>query len=239
MTWYGLLTTKGFRTDIRMSRSAKIPSTAFLRIISAFFRTYKNIKEQFKRFLIIQLVNLTRLSILMVSISYNTIAGLNNTSFILQLQEWIHAFCMHCLITQFAKSISLALFLQSNYLIHFGLRKLTLIANKSPVDLFWARKTRPNAPLLIGFIISKSSIEVLSLEKPLIGLARRLRIVSSSTELSSSAMLFDDSALSSCICSQRVKYFSLYGAEDFKHYYDSSKRKKSQKMGTQFSVYTT
>lgn len=92
---------------------------------------------------------------------------------------------------------------------HFrSVGKLTFIANKSPVALFRARNTRPNAPLLIGFIISKSSIDVRSLEHGSIGLARRLRTVSSSIELSSSTMAFG-STFSSSICPQRSTYFSL------------------------------
>lgn len=42
---------------------------------------------------------------------------------------------------------------------------LTFIANKSPVVRFRARKTLPKAPLLIGLIISKSSMLVRSLCK--------------------------------------------------------------------------
>lgn len=94
-------------------------------------------------------------------------------------------------------------------MILYLIRKQTFIANKSPVALFRVRKTRPNAPLLMGFIISKSSIEVRSLEQVLIGLARRLRTASSSTELSSSATLVDESTFSSSICPQRDIYFSL------------------------------
>jgi len=89
------------------------------------------------------------------------------------------------------------------------IRKQTFIAKKSPVTLFRVRKTRPNAPLLMGFIILKSAIVVRSLEQALIGLARRLRTVSSSTELSSSATLVDESTFSSSICPQRAIYFSL------------------------------
>lgn len=40
---------------------------------------------------------------------------------------------------------------------------MTFIANKSPVVRFRARNTLPKAPLLIGLIISKSSMLVLSL----------------------------------------------------------------------------
>ena len=89
------------------------------------------------------------------------------------------------------------------------LETTTLIANKSPVALFLARKTLPNAPRLIGFIISKSSIDVRSLARGFSGLARKLRTVSSSAELSSSAVAFDESTFSSSICPQSSMYFSL------------------------------
>lgn len=85
----------------------------------------------------------------------------------------------------------------------------TLIANKSPVALFLARKTLPKAPLLIGFIISKSSIDVRSLDNVFIGLARILRLESSSVELSSSPVVLDGSTLSSSMCPQSNIYFSL------------------------------
>lgn len=85
----------------------------------------------------------------------------------------------------------------------------TFMANKSPVALFLARNTLPNAPRLIGFIISKSSIDVRSLARGLSGLARKLRTVSSSTELSSSAMALDESTFSSSISPQSSMYFSL------------------------------
>lgn len=49
-TLWGLLTTKGLRTDIRMLRSAKMLSTAFLRIISAFFKTCTIFTTYYKRF---------------------------------------------------------------------------------------------------------------------------------------------------------------------------------------------
>jgi hypothetical protein len=42
-------------------------------------------------------------------------------------------------------------------------KKCTLIAKRSPVVRFLAKKTLPNAPLLIGLMISKSSMLVLSL----------------------------------------------------------------------------
>lgn len=95
-----------------------------------------------------------------------------------------------------------------NMQIMAWLMSLTFIANKSPVALFLARKTRPKAPLLIGLIISKSSMDVRSLVHGLIGLARKLRTVSSSVELSSSA-IFIESAFSSSICPHRSTYFSL------------------------------
>lgn len=85
---------------------------------------------------------------------------------------------------------------------------LTFIANKSPVALFLARKTLPYAPLLIGLIISKSSIDVRSLVFVLIGLARKLRTVSSSTGLSSSAV-WDEWTFSSAIWAYSWIYFSL------------------------------
>lgn len=46
-----VLTTKGLRTDINISRSANILSTAFLRIMSAFLRTCKKIqiKQSFSK----------------------------------------------------------------------------------------------------------------------------------------------------------------------------------------------
>lgn len=84
----------------------------------------------------------------------------------------------------------------------------TFIANRSPVVLFFAKNTRPNAPRLIGFIISKSSIEVRSLEE-CTGLLLRLRKTSSSKGASSSITVLVISTLSSSTSSHSCKYFSL------------------------------
>lgn len=83
--------------------------------------------------------------------------------------------------------------------------KDTLMANRSPVVIFLAKKTRPNAPRLIGFIISKSSMDVRSLLMGWAGLARKLRTTSSS----SSIIILVSSNFSRSIASQSWRYFSL------------------------------
>lgn len=84
----------------------------------------------------------------------------------------------------------------------------TFIAKRSPVVLFLAKKTRPKAPRLIGLIISKSSMEVRSLEE-CIGLVLKLRTTSSSRAVSSSIKELSKSTFSSSTSSQSCRYFSL------------------------------